>query len=99
MKTKDVLRTLSLQKGMQIVAVMKCDHREHASDSCEEGLEFACYNGKVFFDRSEFKKAYLKKNSVWIGEYPMKKVEEILDGVCEQFFDKQILVVRLDGAV
>lgn len=100
MKTNELLRSLALHKGMQIIAVLNADDGEQPFDiqNCET-REFASYGGKIFLDRSDFKKEYLKHNSVWIAEYPMKKVEAILDDVCNQYFNKKMFVIKLGDPV
>lgn len=100
MKTNDVLRMLALNKGLQVVAVLESGNGERVFDlSKAEVREYAMYGGKIFFDRDDFKKEYLKQNSVWIAEYPMKKVEAILDDVCNQYFNKKMFVIKLGDPV
>lgn len=57
MKTNELLRSLALHKGMQIIAVLNEDDGEQPVDiqNCET-REFASYSGKIFLDRSDFKK-------------------------------------------
>lgn len=91
MKTNDVLRTLALNKGLQVVAILKEEDGERVFDVHNAvAKEFAIYADRVFFDRKEFKEEYLKNNDDWISMYPIREVEEILDRVADEFFIKRV---------
>lgn len=91
MKTNDILRTFALNKGLQVVAILKEEDGERVFDVHNAFTkEFAIYADRVFFDRNEFKKEYLKNNDDWISMYPIREVEDILDRVADEFFVKRV---------
>lgn len=91
MKTNDVLRTLALNKGLQVVAILNEEDGERVFDVNNAfAKEFAIYADRVFFDRKEFKEEYLKNNDDWVSMYPIREVEEILDRVADEFFIKRV---------
>lgn len=93
MKTNDILRTLAFNKGLQVVAILKDEDGERVFDVHNAfAKEFAIYADRVFFDRKDFKKEYLKNNDDWISMYPIREVEEILDRVADEFFVKRVAI-------
>jgi hypothetical protein len=91
MKTNDVLRTLALNKGLQVVAILKEEDGERVFDlNNAVAKEFAIYADRVFFDRKEFKEEYLKRNDDWISMYPIREVEDILERVADEFFERRV---------